>query len=367
MRYRSFFVFVSLFVMATGLSLYAAEPVKQAAKPKPAAKPVESPPPVPELLVTVAGKPLDFFEAEKLLYVYYLPYDTMTIPEVGATPKSGSVKIVKSDKDRTVQVIHTLGYQSPKTYTIRFEQLAKLDLFLCIGQSNMAGRGPMDEKRGDKDLIPNVYLMTPAGNWEPACNPLNKYSTTRKHMGMQQIGPSYMFAKKVAAVTKRPIGLVVNAKGGTTINAWLKTSNDPDHLYAEAMKRALEAKRWGEYKAILWHQGEGNSGRWAAYPEQLKTLVADLRQDLGDAKLFFVAGEIARWRKSSNGGDPNANFNAMIGKIGTYFEHAGLATTEGLKPLKGDITDPHFDRESNLILGERYADVVLQNVYGIGK
>ena len=29
------------------------------------------------------------------------------------------------------------------------------------------------------------------------------------------------------------------------------------------------------------------------------------------------------------------------------------------------MSDPHFDRESQLTLGERYADKVLEHVYGI--
>ena len=39
---------------------------------------------------------------------------------------------------------------------------------------------------------------------------------------MQRLGPAYGFAKEMARQTKRPVGLVVNARGGSSINSWLK-------------------------------------------------------------------------------------------------------------------------------------------------
>jgi len=233
--------------------------------------------------------------------------------------------------------------------------LPKLDLFLCIGQSNMAGRGVMDKEKGDLEPIPNVYLFTEDGKWEPARNPLNRYSNIRKEMSMQQISPAYGFALKLAAETKRPIGLVVNAKGGTRIEQWAKGSEDD--FANMSLKRAKEAMKWGTFKGILWHQGEGNSGKPDEYPEKLKRMVEFLRTELGDEKLFFAAGELGQWRED------NQKFNKMINGISTFLPNSGAVSTEGLKPLRGDVKDPHFDRESQIILGNRYADVISENVY----
>ena len=254
----------------------------------------------------------------------------------------------------------TVMTQAADDKEVAGKKLPKLDLYLCIGQSNMAGRGPMNKELGDEKPIPNAYLFTPDNNWEPASNPLNRYSTIRKDMKMQQISPAYGFAKEVAAVSKRPIGLVVNAKGGTSITQWLKGAEDG--FYEEALKRALEAKKWGDFKAILWHQGEANSstGGAKAYPEQLRRMVEDFRRDLGDEKLLFVAGELAHWRKYSDGRDANAAFNEMIDKIATFLPHSAVVSAEGLKPLNGDLKDPHFDRESQLIFGKRYGEVVIK-------
>ena len=81
-----------------------------------------------------------------------------------------------------------------------------LDLYVCIGQSNMAGRATLTPEV--MDTLQNVYLLNDKGNFEPAVNPLNRYSTVRKDLSMQRLGPAYGFAKEMTRKTKRPLGLV---------------------------------------------------------------------------------------------------------------------------------------------------------------
>jgi len=312
---------------------------------------------------SVNGVTVEGFDPSRTEYRHYLPHDDAGVPTLmfGETPiiTTGIITAGIITAGKGTASFDTMVDGKKRTYKIVLERLPKLDLFLCIGQSNMAGRGPMDKAQGDMEPIPNVYLFTPNGNWEPATNPLNRYSTVRKEIKMQQISPSYGFAKKLAVRTNRPIGLVVNAKGGTRIESW--TKGNADGLYEAALERAIVAKKWGEYKAILWHQGEGNrsSAAVAAYPEQLRKMVGDFRNDIGITDLFFVAGELGQWRPN----DGSKSFNDMIRGIDTFLDHATSVSTEGLAPIKGDIEDPHFDRPSQLILGERYADAVLEHIY----
>ena len=97
---------------------------------------------------------------------------------------------------------------------------SSFDLYVCIGQSNMAGRATLTPEV--MDTLQNVYLLNDKGNFEPAVNPLNRYSTVRKDLSMQRLGPAYGFAKEMARQTKRPVGLVVNARGGSSIKSRLK-------------------------------------------------------------------------------------------------------------------------------------------------
>ena len=169
---------------------------------------------------------------------------------------------------------------------------SSFDLYVCIGQSNMAGRATLTPEV--MDTLQNVYLLNDKGNFEPAVNPLNRYSTVRKDLSMQRLGPAYGFAKEMARQTKRPVGLVVNARGGPSINSWLKGSKDG--YYEEALSRVrIAMKQGGVLKAILWHQGEADCSNPEAYKQKLISLVKDLREDLDMPDLPVVVGQISQW------------------------------------------------------------------------
>lgn len=232
------------------------------------------------------------------------------------------------------------------------------DVYLLIGQSNMAGRGRLLEADTLKD-IKGVWLLNDEGKPEPARNPLNKYSSIRKSYKMQQMSPGYGFATKLHRVTGRNILLVHNARGGTKVSWWLPESDyaDPNY-YSEAVRRAKEAMKYGELKAILWHQGCGDSGKnnRPLYMERLAKLAENLRKDLNAPDVPFIAGELAYWRYTE--------MNKIIRTISEHIPNSAYVSAEGCDMLK-DESDPHFGREGQLLLGERYADKVLSIVYGI--
>ncbi|MGI9245082.1 MAG: sialate O-acetylesterase, partial [Verrucomicrobiales bacterium] len=159
-------------------------------------------------------------------------------------------------------------------------------IYLLIGQSNMAGRAPFGEE--ESGAIERCLLLNAEDQWEPAKNPFNRYSTIRKGLGMQKMNPGYSFAK--AMLESDPditIGLVVNAKGGSSIKEWAKGTE----FYNEAVRRARAAEKSGELKGILWHQGESDRED-PDYLPKLKAMIANLREDLGHPLLPFVCGQL---------------------------------------------------------------------------
>ena len=235
------------------------------------------------------------------------------------------------------------------------------DVFLLIGQSNMAGRGYMLEE-DMKVFDENVFILNEAGEIVPATNPLNQYSSIRKGMSIQRVGPGYGFAMKMSRETGRKILLVVNAKGGTTLSQWAKGEGG-DGFYEEAVRRTKQAMQYGTLKAILWHQGCGDSKNTDVYLDNLAIFVRNLRDDLG-ADVPFIAGELGQWR-------PNvAAFNEMIHSISEYIPKSDWVSSEGGMPIASpdpegepNLKDPHFDRASQIVIGERYADKVLKMCY----
>jgi len=222
-----------------------------------------------------------------------------------------------------------------------------LEIYLLIGQSNMAGRANIEEQ--DKDTLANVFLFTGINGkeWEKAANPLNKYSTVRKDISLQKLGPGYTFAKEMAkAFKEKQIGLVVNAKGGTSIEEWKPGSE----LYNEAVKRAKLAMKSGILKGIVWHQGESNSSKSNLYPTQITELIQSLRTDLGIPDLPFVAGQLSEDKPARH------DFNTMILTLPSIVKFTGVVKTEGTVTMERT----HFNSASQRLLGERYAAEMLK-------
>ena len=144
------------------------------------------------------------------------------------------------------------------------------DVYLLIGQSNMAGRGTLLDK-DYKEKFKGIYLLDEEGVAVPASHPFNQYSSIRKGMSIQQMNPGYGFSKQMRKYNKkRPILLVCNPRGGTSILEWAPGQ----HYYTEAVRRARQGMRYGKLKGILWHQGCADSrNRVGVYMGLLKELV----------------------------------------------------------------------------------------------
>ncbi len=239
------------------------------------------------------------------------------------------------------------------------------DIYLLIGQSNMAGRAPIEEQ--DRPVLPGVYLFDAAGQWTPASNEprgFNRYSTVEAAGSRTQLGPGYTFARHLHAATGRQIGLVVNARGGTSISQWRKHDYAGDYaLYAEAVSRAQEALRRNpsaRLRGIIWHQGESDNRASAAdyYMPTLRRMVESMREDLQSESAVFVAGEVGTWQGRG------AHINPLIRTTPDHLHSAGWVSSEGLTTHETDHDPwgPHFDPASQRIFGVRYAEAVLDLV-----
>jgi hypothetical protein len=202
---------------------------------------------------------------------------------------------------------------------------------------------------------------------------MNRY--TNSELGSRaKLNPAYTFAKAMTqAYPEITFGIISNARGGTTIDQWQKdydgpvAGNDNDgrpwtgvgqkNLYTRTLERIKEAQQYGTVKGILWHQGEGNRSD-VAYLTKLAKLINDLRADLGDPDLAFVAGEVYNGPGAYTA---SAGFNARLAALPQQVANTGVITTAGTSVWD---TTTHFDSVSQRILGYRYADRIKQLVYG---
>ena len=253
------------------------------------------------------------------------------------------MKLMKELNENKYNLIAFLESESA-----RIKALEPLDIIFAIGQSNMAGRAPID----DYGILPEVYLLNADGNFEPASQPLNKYSNIRKDLAMQGITPARNCMVSLQKSLNKPLGLVLNAQGGSSIKVWFKPGK-PN--YDAALTRAKEAQKHGKIKAIIWHQGstdykDGMQDNFVIYKAKLKEMVENFRKDLNEPELPFICGELSERE------DFIAFNKEVIQRVKEYIPFSDYIVAKGTSLLDDNI---HFNAESSNILGDRYAEKVL--------
>lgn len=152
--------------------------------------------------------------------------------------------------------------------------------FLLIGQSNMAGRGFLQETTA---IYNERILMLRNGRWQMMTEPIH---FDRPVAG---IGPASSFAEAWCNANKEDrIGLIPCAEGGSTMDEWAVD----EVLFRHAITEAKFAMENSELAGILWHQGESDSqgGKYKDYYEKLAKIVEAVRKELSAPDVPFLIG-----------------------------------------------------------------------------
>jgi hypothetical protein len=236
----------------------------------------------------------------------------------------------------------------------------QFQLYLLIGQSNMAGRGTVEPQ----DTLPNrhVLRLNPAGQWEVAKDPIHF------DKAIAGVGPGLTFGRLMAARdTSVVIGLIPCAVGGSGIDAWSPGAyfeGTQTHPYDDALARARTAMQTGTLAGIIWNQGETDSTpeKSALYQQKLKILIKKLREELPTVP--FVAGQLPAFQITKPGPDglPRLNeaavrINEAVAGLTKQVAGYGFVTAEGTSDI-GDHT--HYNTVSARLMGQRYAAATQQ-------
>lgn len=243
-----------------------------------------------------------------------------------------------------------------------FAQEKQFDIYLLIGQSNMAGRGTVEAE--DTVVHSRVFTLSENKQWVPAQDPIHFDKS------VAGVGLGRTFGIELAKTYKTVnIGLVPCAVGGSPIDSWKPGGfheQTKTHPWDDMEKRLNFALQSGELKGILWHQGESDSNpeKCDNYKNKLEDLIVRLRQLAENENIPFVAGEIGRFklrenRKNYSGKNPSP---AEVVKKSTKEvvkkdKNAAFVKSRGLKH-RGDNT--HFNSKSYRTLGKRYARKMLK-------
>lgn len=229
----------------------------------------------------------------------------------------------------------------------------KIKSFLMIGQSNMAGRGELDEVEPIENE--NCFMLR-MGRWQRMAEPVNCDRQIFEGSFHSGVCLATSFADELQKATDSPIGLIPCADGGTMIEQWMPG----EVLFDHAVMMTNLAKRTSNLGGILWHQGENNCIDFN--PEKYKrdtiAMMTELRALIGAEKKPLLIGEL------SEATDPKLDWakntplmNKVFYEIADELPYCGVVSSKDLSMKPDGI---HFDSKALREFGRRYFEKYME-------
>ena len=240
-------------------------------------------------------------------------------------------------------------------------------IFLCFGQSNMAGQAPIEQQ----DMAVSDRFLSMAttdggdgrviGTWRKAIPPLCRHDAG--------LGPADYFGRTLLDNVPENVrvGIVSVAVEGCPItffdkerNASLIAMEEQDWMndilnqygrdpYQRLLNMARLAAKDGVVKGILLHQGETDAYdiEWC---KTVRKIYCDLQQELGfdSSDVPLLVGEVVRGEYGGICGHANATIN----RIANLYPNTFVVSSEGCMPCEDYL---HFSGEGYRLLGRHYA------------
>lgn len=275
------------------------------------------------------------------------------------------------------------------THSLTLTNVMVGEVWLCSGQSNMMYR--LDPKWPDYAaevaaanypnirffLMPRTTSTTPLDNcvasWE-SCTPTN----------VKVFSPAaYFFGRELYnhPAVNVPIGLIQNACGQSSIQAWMKKSvlaadSELTNLYlnnyysnpyqtATNIYNAMMAPLFPfAIKGTIWYQGEANISNGTTYTKANIALINDWRADMGNDFSFYAAQVAPYFWTTGQTKDLSARtgyFREAQNGI-TSLLKTGIIVTTDILGDSSELFEIHpYDKRT---VGQRFAYLALAKDYG---
>jgi sialate O-acetylesterase len=227
------------------------------------------------------------------------------------------------------------------------------DVWLCAGQSNMAGRmktGKSAHHPENSIEMADYPALRMLGEEEwLVCSPETAPNINKV---------AFFFARRLQQDALIPVGLMVRAVGGSNIESWL---NQPPDSTGKNYSELLEPLVGYGIRGAIWYQGESNAKDGRAYQPKLESLITGWRKawGMGDFPFHFV--QLPGLQESPTDdpamGDGRAEIREAFVKS-LALPHTGMAVTIDIG-TKGEHPPNKYDT------GVRLARSVLNKVYGL--
>lgn len=262
--------------------------------------------------------------------------------------------------------------------TMVFSQNPNFHIYLCFGQSNMAGSAPAE---AEDSLVDSRFRMMSAmdctdkdrimGKWYTATPPISDCNAG--------LSPADYFGRTL--IENLPdsiiVGVINVSVGGSRIELFDKENYQsyietaPDWMlgwirnyggnpYGRLVEMAKLAQKDGVIKGFLMHQGESNPND-TLWTQKVKGIYDNLLSDLNLCadNTPLLAGELL----SAEFAGKCHLFNAFIHQLPCVIPNAHVISSEGCPGMKDGL---HFTAEGYRILGKRYGERML-SLQGVNK
>lgn len=286
---------------------------------------------------------------------------------------------------------YTLSVKSGKE-SLTVNDIALGEVWLCSGQSNMEmplrGFGFQEVEGATEAIMAAPATANSVRVFDiktPKCTEPNKdveasWKYSSSEVAAETSAVAYFFAKRLTVALGVPVGIIVNAWGGSRIEPWM-TKETIDHagLTEQELKDiyAVEEQpdRWPETpeliwngrvkpivgyaaKGIIWYQGCSNMGQPHCYDKLQKAMVEMWRKEWG-RDLPFIFTLLAPHDHSDADGRWRPHFVENQLHTEKILSNSWAICTETL----GNKTTVHPSQKKEV--SDMMVQRALQNVYGM--
>lgn len=287
-------------------------------------------------------------------------------------------KLLTPTGNYTPQYI-TIQGQDPKE-TILLKNVLIGEVWLASGQSNMfwpIGRLKIDDVEEEliQAVMPQIRVMNVnlRASEYPQDHLVGSWAVCTPDMILNTSAAGYFFAKNINKSLDVPVGLVVDAWGGTPIEFWYpfeSFKDDPELV--ESAEKIREQRVWptsdpgagynamtyplGDFSiaGIIWYQGEANVFDPLTYSRKMEILVGERRKQFGeDLPFYFV--QIAPYRYDPDNSNAAELRDQQMQSL--KIPNTGMVVISDI----GDTTNIHPKNKKEL--GRRLANLALKHHY----
>lgn len=239
---------------------------------------------------------------------------------------------------------------------LELENLIVGDVWVCAGQSNMAGamRRAVHIKNYPPDSVAKADY--PSLRYYSAKD--DKWLVSTPETAVEFSRVAFYFIRRVQEDALIPLGVIMTAVGGSNIESWL---NQAPHPEGGNYTKLLKPHVGYGIRGAVWYQGESNEKDKRGYHAKLQSLIEGWRDawGQGDFPLHFVQLPGIRNSDLENpaGGDGRAEIRQAFTET-LELENTGMAVTI-------DIGTPGEHPPNKYDTGIRLARSVLQKVYEV--